>query len=128
MLSDEKTYAELPTNPTTKYKNKLVNILKSLKKDGKINQGKYKELYPTAENVPRLYCTPKIHKPNVPLRPIVDYAATIVYSTSRWLADIFGHFIGKTEHHVKNSQHLVQELSDSPIHPLTKFWTSYVAD
>ena len=65
----------------------------------------------TAENVPRLYCTPKIHKPNTPLRPIVDYTATIGYSTSRWLADILGTLVGKTQHHVQNSKHLADELS-----------------
>ncbi|XP_072041086.1 uncharacterized protein [Amphiura filiformis] len=110
MLDDKKTYEELPTDPTQKYKRKLVSVLSSLKKEGKISEVKYKQLYPTAENVPRLYCTPKIHKPNTPLRPIVDYTATIGYSTSRWLADILGGLVGKTQHHVKNSQHLSEEL------------------
>ena len=76
MLADKKTYEELPDDPTPKYKRKLVSILTSLKKEGKISEAKYKELYPTAENVPRLYCTPKIHKPGTPLRPIVDYTST----------------------------------------------------
>ena len=110
MLADKKTYEELPDDPTPKYKRKLVSILTNLKKEGKISEAKYKELYPTAENVPRLYCTPKIHKPGTPLRPIVDYTSTIGYSTSRWLADILGALVGKTIHHVQNSKNLVEEL------------------
>ena len=77
MLADKKTYEELSDDPTPRYKRKLVVKLTKLKKKGKITEMKYKQLYPTAENIPRLYCTPKIHKPNNPLRPIVDYTATI---------------------------------------------------
>ena len=82
MLADKKTYEELKADPTAKYKRKLVSILSRLKKEGKITEAKYKQLYPTVENIPRLYCTPKIHKQNTPLRPIVDYTNTIGYSTS----------------------------------------------
>ncbi|XP_072019515.1 uncharacterized protein [Amphiura filiformis] len=111
MLGDKKTYEELPADPTQKYKRKLVTKLTALKKEGKITESKYKQLYPTAENVPRLYCTPKIHKLNTPLRPIVDYTATIGYSTSRWLADILGALVGNTQHHVKNSKQLSEDLA-----------------
>ncbi len=112
MLADRKTYEELPSDPTPKYKRKLVSMLTDLKKEGKITESKYKELYPTAENVPRLYCTPKIHKAGTPLRPIVDYTGTIGYNTSRWLADILGALVGNTKHHVQNSKHLAEELEN----------------
>ena len=110
MLEDKKTYEQLPSDPTVNYKRKLVAILADLKKSGKITEAKYKQLNPTAENVPRLYCTPKIHKPGTPLRPIVDYTNTIGYNTSRWLADILGGLVGNTIHHVQNSKQLAKEL------------------
>ncbi|XP_072022387.1 uncharacterized protein [Amphiura filiformis] len=112
LLGDTKTYEELPSDPTQKYKRKLLAILSRLNEEDKITFGKYKQLYPTAENIPRLYCTPKIHKPNAPLRPIVDYTSTIGYATSRWLADILAPMVGNTVHHVKNSSHLADELVD----------------
>ena len=87
-------------------------ILTRLVDEDKIPKSKYKQLYPTAENIPRLYCTPKIHKPNAPLRPIVDYTATIGYDTSRWLADILSLIVGNTTHHVKNSKQLAEELGE----------------
>ncbi|XP_072048938.1 uncharacterized protein [Amphiura filiformis] len=37
--------------------------------------------------------------------------ATIGYSTSRWLADILGGLVGNTQHHVKNSQQLAEDLA-----------------
>ena len=72
MLSDDKTHEKLPSDPTGKYKRKLVAILQRLKSENKLSKDQYDGLYPTAENVPKMYCTPKIHKPNTPLRPIVD--------------------------------------------------------
>ena len=116
MLGDTKTYEELQSDPTTRYKTKLVAILKAMKNDGRIPKYKYKQLYPTAENIPRLYCTPKIHKPNAPLRPIVDYTATIGYDTSRWLADILAPLVGNTPHHVNNSKHLDDPGQTSVVH------------
>ena len=112
MLSDEKTYEVLKSDPTAKYKRKLVAMLKKLKKDNKITRSQYDLLYPTAENVPRIYGTPKIHKAGNKVRPIVDYTATISYQTSRALADILGPLVGTTEHHVLNSKHLADTLSE----------------
>ena len=110
MLSDEKTYTKLKSNPTQKFKRQLVSILSRLKKEGKIEESDYKYLYPTSEITPRMYCTPKVHKPNTPFRPIVDYTGSIAYNTSRSLADILVPMVGNTEHHIKNSKHLAQEM------------------
>jgi len=81
-----------------------------LKKEGKITQEDYDWLYPMAENVPRMYCTPEIHKTGNPLRPIVDYTGSIGYRTSRALADILATFVGKSDHRLNNSNHLAKEM------------------
>ena len=106
MLSDEKTYIKLDKDPTPTFKKRLVSILTKLKDEKKISDQQYKWLYPTSEKVPRMYCTPKIHKQGTPLRPIVDYTGSIGYNTSRYLADILNKITGKTEHHIINSVHL----------------------
>ena len=64
-----------------------------------------------------MYCTPKIHKPGISLRPIVDYTGSIGYNASRYLADILKKVVGKTSHHVKNSSDLVETLSGMVIWP-----------
>ena len=72
MLSDTNTYTRLDKDPTPpEYKNKLVDILSRLKKEGEIRPEDKKSLYPTAEIVPRIYGSPKIHKKDTPLRPII---------------------------------------------------------
>ena len=110
MLSDDKTYAKVKRDPTQTYKRKLVGMLTKLMKNEKITERQKTYLYPTSESIPRLYCTPKIHKPNNPLRPIVDYTGSIAYNVSRSLADLLNPLVGKTEHHVKNSKDLVEKL------------------
>lgn len=112
MLKDEKTYEKLNKDPTPRYKKKLVSLLTRLRNEDKLSDQQYKQLYPTSEVVPRMYCTPKIHKQGTPLRPIVDYTGSVGYNTSRYLADILSNVVGKTEHHVRNSSHLAQTLQD----------------
>ena len=60
-----------------------MSIIKKLKEEDNITDEQHKYLYPTAENVPSIYCTPKFHKPDNPLRPIVDYTGYIGYNVSR---------------------------------------------
>ena len=112
MLSDESTYEKLSFNPTARYKKKLVEILQRLSEEKKINRTQYDYLYPTSESTPRLYCTPKIHKPDVPLRPIVDYTGSIAYNVSRSLADLLSPLVGNSGFHVPNSKDLAEELKD----------------
>ena len=68
---------------TTRFKTKLVNIFNQWKKDKSISERLYWRLYPNAEETPKLYGTPKIHKPNTPLRPIVLCCGSINYNAAR---------------------------------------------
>jgi hypothetical protein len=111
MLSDERTYEKLNKDPTAVYKRKLVSILSQLKQEKKITESQYTQLYPTSEKIPVLYCTPKIHKQDNPLRPIVDYTGSIGYKTSRALADLLQPLVGKTKHHVNNSKDFSEEVA-----------------
>ena len=63
-------------------------------------------LYHTTENVQRMHCTPKIHKPDTPLRSIVDYTGCIRYNVSRSLPDLLAPIVGKISHNITNSKHL----------------------
>ena len=58
IFDDKDTYRHLPKDPTPKYKNQLINLLKSSKAQGQINQDIYKELYPTCASTPKFYSLP----------------------------------------------------------------------
>ncbi|XP_072021450.1 uncharacterized protein [Amphiura filiformis] len=112
MLNDDKTYEKLKNDPTARYKKKLVSLLTRFKKEEKITVKEYWKLYPTVENTPRMYCTPKIHKAGTHLRPIVDYCGSIMYETSKELARILGPLVGQSQHHVINSKDLAEDLAE----------------
>ena len=52
-LLDQPTYKALTTYPTNKYKNKLINLLKTIKAEGGIDNNTYKRLYPTGAVPPK---------------------------------------------------------------------------
>ena len=66
LLDDTNTYKPIPSDPTTKLKNKLVNILKMIKGEGNLEENIYKKVYPTGTSAPKFYWLPKIHKEDVP--------------------------------------------------------------
>ena len=47
LLDDTNTYKPITTDPTTKLKNGLINILKMMKREGKIDENTYRKIYPT---------------------------------------------------------------------------------
>ncbi|XP_072046926.1 uncharacterized protein [Amphiura filiformis] len=112
LLSDSKTYEKLDKDPTAKHKRELVSILQRLEREEKIRKADKQFLYPTSENVPRIYGSPKIHKDGTPLRPIVDFTGSIGYNVAKSLADILSPLVGQSEHHVLNSKSLAEDLKD----------------
>lgn len=112
MLQDNNTYEVLKKNPTDIKKNKLRLLLKPLLDDGKLDKQTYNHLIPTANITPRIYGTPKIHKPRAPLRPIVDSIGSVTYNLSKYLANIIKPLLGNTEQHCENSKQLVKELKN----------------
>ena len=105
-------YQTIKRKTLEKFKSQLLSIIRKLKEDDKMTEVQYKYLYPTCtQNVPSMYCPPKIHKPDNPLRPIVDDTGSIGYNVSRSPADLLAPTVGKTSHHVKNSKHLANEMA-----------------
>ena len=110
LLSDQRTYKKLKSDPTAKYKRDLVELLKEIKEKFNLPQSLYKQLYPTNDQPPRFYGLPKVHKVGYPLRPIVSSIGTITYGCAQYLAKILSPLVGKTPYHVKNSVDFVEVI------------------
>ena len=52
-LLNTTTYTTINSDPTTRYKNKLVSLLKTIKTQGGISDALYKKLYPTGLEYPK---------------------------------------------------------------------------
>ena len=120
MVGDTNTYTRLSKDPTHKYKNRMINILRKWKRNGSISDKLYWKLYPESEEPPKLYGTPKIHKNNTPLRPVVSSCGSITYNAAKYLASILTPLVGKNCHSIKNTKELVDKLRDLEIPPARK--------
>ena len=109
-LLNTTTYTTINSDPTTRYKNKLLSLLKTIKTQGGISDALYKKLYPTGAGVPKMYGLPKIHKKETPLRPIVSSIGSVSYQTSKELARILSPLVGRSPYHVHNNQDLLEDL------------------
>ena len=58
----------------------------------------------------KFYWLPRIHKPGIPLRPIVSSRGIVTYSTAKELAKILKPMEGMSSHHILNTRDFVQQL------------------
>ncbi|XP_072021093.1 uncharacterized protein [Amphiura filiformis] len=111
LLNDTKTYEPLKRDPTSGYRKKVIDCLQNLEKSEVIDRNLYHKLYP-GESIPKFYGLPKIHKPHAPLRPIVSCVDSVTYNVAKHIAYIIGPLVGKSKHHIVNSQDFVNKVSD----------------
>ena len=116
-LMNQPTYKSIPTDPPTRYKNKLITLLKTIKAEGGINQAVYRRVYPTGAGSPKFYGLPKIDKVGMPLRPIVSSMGAVTYETSKELARILKLLVGRSSHHVQNTQDFIQQIKGIHLQP-----------
>ena len=117
LLDDTNTYEKLTSDPTRAIKNKLIQTLKEWRKEERIPNYLYNQLYLTAENVPKFYGLPKIHKKDVPLRPIVSSIGSVMYDTAKFLAKIMKPLVGLNSHHIVNSEDFVNKIAKLEVPP-----------
>ena len=116
-LLDQPAYKSIPTDPTTKYKNKLISLLKTIRTQGGINEVIYRRLYPTGAGSPKFYGLPKVHKEGMPLRPIVSSIGAVTYETSKELSRILKPLVGKSHYQVQNNKEFLQHLEGIQLGP-----------
>ena len=104
------TYGKLRGDPTATQENRLSRKLKGLEKNQEITSALYNKLRPTGSQPPRIYGLPKIHKPDVPLRPIVSCIGSPTYQLSKHITSLISPLAGHTSSHLKNSRHFTEMI------------------
>ena len=108
LLDDQKTYEKLDKDPTPTLERKMNAMLLRMKKAGSISDRLYDRLRCSAGRLPLLYGLPKVHKPEVPLRPIVSFVHSPTYQLSKHLAKLLSPLVGNSPSHVRNSHSFCQ--------------------
>ena len=114
-LIENGPYQLLNKDPTDRLTRKLSEKLLTLKRNGHLSEAVYNKIRPRHKQPPRIYGLPKIHKADVPLRPIVSCVNTFAYDLSAYLANILYPLTGKSEFTVTNSAHFVSTISSETI-------------
>ncbi|CAH8467852.1 unnamed protein product, partial [Dicrocoelium dendriticum] len=73
---------------TEQIETQITKSLQELRTKGYISDALYDSLRPSGTNVPRLYGLPKIHKANIPLRPILSMVNSPYHTVAQWLVEI----------------------------------------
>ena len=82
MLNDEQTYKEVKKDPAPSLERKMNLKLLFLSKQGSIPDKLYSCLQSSCGKTPLLYGLQKIHKADVPLRPIASFVQSPTYQMS----------------------------------------------
>ena len=80
-------------------------------------------MYPTGCVPPKFYGLPKIHKPDIPLRPIVSSCGSVTYGVAKELAKILKPLVGKSPHHINSTQDFVEQVKHITLAPGECLWS-----
>ncbi|KFD47373.1 hypothetical protein M514_11736 [Trichuris suis] len=113
-------YEPLTADPTDTSRKNLRSLLISYStetKDPVLTQLAAHLKFASNYKSPELYGLPKLHKPGIPLRPIVSTVGSTTSELSRYLKKIIQPLTGKEPSFVKNSTTLVDEIRNWPLSP-----------
>jgi hypothetical protein len=99
-------YKVLQNDPTNKIERKTATFIRKLK----ISRDITKKLILSASVPLRVKGLLKIHKGNLPLRPIVNCIGSSTYLLAKHLPVLLGQFVGLAEHHTKISASFIPKL------------------
>ena len=85
-------------------------VLLGLKKNSTIPEPLYCRLRSSGSHIPLLYGLPKIHKPGIPLRPIVSIVSSLTYALSKHLARALSPLVDNSSSFVSSSSDFVSFL------------------
>ena len=117
ILADQTTYINLNNNPLKKWQAKYNKNLKVILKDLPDLEQKFKSYLP---RLPVIYGLPKIHKENMPLRPIVSTYNSVNYKLSSWISQKLTPCLNKISNsHIVNTVDFINKLNNENLNNKT---------
>ncbi|XP_075532606.1 uncharacterized protein LOC142565904 isoform X1 [Dermacentor variabilis] len=110
-LQDLTTYSKVNRDLSRKTESELQKLLTDV---SKFVPPKKKHLYNQLlchnDSAPAIYGLPKVQKPNVPLRPIVDYTRSPLHRLSAYLHGVLQPLVGRMLTYIKDSADFVDKV------------------
>lgn len=117
LLEDTNTYQMTIINPTTKINNQCIKKVINLYNKKFIPFTDISKLVTRNPITPRIYGLPKLHKQNIPLRPIVSTINSPVYKLSKYLIQSLKYLTDNSTYNIKNSFQLKSILDTVTLKP-----------
>lgn len=118
LLSDQKYYAPLRKDPTCSLQQKANKIISKLKKEEKITPEMAKQLTIYNSAPARYYGLPKIHKPQLALRPIISCISSPNSKISQLITDILTRAYDKdNRYYIPDSFHFSNLVNNMVLPP-----------
>ncbi|BHF59623.1 hypothetical protein SprV_0100258400 [Sparganum proliferum] len=117
LLNDNQSYKVLDSDPMKSLVGKINKSLNQMRNENAISEKDWRQMKPQDAALARFYGLPKIHKPNVPLRPIVVLKGTPTYGLAKWLAKHLKKLTDGSEHTAVSSTHFLERLKGVIIAP-----------
>lgn len=115
ILKDESTYKIMKRDPTAVHQRKNNNLIQKWSDELLIPLQIAEKIKIRNALPPRIYGLPKIHKEEIPLRPIVNCIQSPYYNLSKHLVSILKNVVGKNNYHIKNTWDFKNFIYDLPI-------------
>ena len=112
IIDDPSTFRAIDTDTTMKNEDRLTRILGDLKKEEFISEGEYSLALPVGAMPARLYGLPKLHKKDVPLRPVMSATKIVGYGLGKVLTRRLNH-LRQSPYVVKDSFDFVEKIKKS---------------
>ena len=97
-------------DPTPALQRKLNNKLLTLKKTDKIDFRRYNRLKCSVSLPTKLYGLPKLHKPNIPMRPIVSFCGSPTYQLSKYLTNVLKSLTDESRHKLQSTEKFIDAI------------------
>ena len=114
-LADPSTYNELSSDPTQAIRNDALSTLNYLYHTHRIDDITRHHLTPPKPaRTPLFYGLPKVHKPNIPLRPIVSACDSPTDQLSNYVTHFIQPLVEILPSYIRDSKHFLQLLESLP--------------
>ena len=115
LVNDKQTYEELKRDPTPALQRKLNSKLLKLKKTDAIDIRRYYRLRCPVPQSPKLDGLPKLHKPNIPIRPIVSFCGSPTYQLSKYLTTVLQPLTDQSRHKLQSTENFTDAIKTARI-------------
>ena len=115
-LQDTTSYKQLHFDPTTIHEARVCHKLSELMQKKLISERLVKKLSPKSTKSPKLYLLPKLHKPNIPGRPVISSINSPTTIISEYVDHCLQPYVVGLKSFIKDTTDFINKIENSGTH------------